>query len=97
MVAYLAQSLRSRILESLSKHSTVFATMKHYKNIFLMKEFLNKVLSLYFDETNIYLFQTNSTIICKKMLEELHKLRKSWNHKRNITKICNKKLHYNYL
>ena len=33
----------------------------------------------------------------QKILEKLRKSRKSCNHKRNINRICNEKLHYNFL
>ena len=38
-----------RILESSPKLSQTYATMKHYKKMFLTKQFLKEVLSLYFD------------------------------------------------
>ena len=49
MAASVNESLLSRILDSSLKLSNILAMMKHYKKMFLMKQFLRKVSSLYFD------------------------------------------------
>ena len=49
MAASVGESLWSKILESSPKLYKVLATMKHYKKMFLMKQFLRKVLSFYLD------------------------------------------------
>ena len=49
MSASLIEKLWSRISESSSKISQALATIKHGKKLFLMKQFLRKVLSLNFD------------------------------------------------
>ena len=48
-----SKGLRSRILESLPKLSEILTIMRHYKKVSLMKQFLRKVLSFYFDYSQI--------------------------------------------
>ena len=49
MAASVNESLWSRILDSSLKFSNILAMMKHYKKMFLMKQFLTNFSSLYFD------------------------------------------------
>ena len=49
MAASVNESLRSRILDGSPKFSKALATIKHCKKMFLMKQFIRKVLSFYFD------------------------------------------------
>ena len=49
MAASVNESLWSRILDSSLKFSNILAMMKHYKMMFLMKQFLTNFSSLYFD------------------------------------------------
>ena len=48
-----SKGLWSRILESLPKLSGILTIMRHYKKMSLMKQFLRKVLSFYFDYSQI--------------------------------------------
>ena len=48
MVASVSKRLWSRILKSPPKLSKTLATMKHYKKMFLIKQFLRNAFSLYF-------------------------------------------------
>ena len=49
MAASLIESLLSRILESSLKLYKILVMIKYYKKMLLMKQFLRKIFSLYFD------------------------------------------------